>query len=428
MEYKYNVNGVNYVSEFTLENSDGEKFEIPKSLVRGMNIEDNLFEPFMRGVITLANPYDLVEDDYSFRGDGGDTIKIKFYPEKNPNDVIFDEEFVVVEDDNYINPSTRGENHKNFQLKHKDMIPFLEKIPHGKKYHGKIGDILKYIFEKEMELKTDKWDSGDFTLTYIPPSTYRYIDVVYYLLKLFFGKSGNSYIKGFISYDQKNKKYNLELLSDIFKENSNQERLIEAFSIGDFASRNYTNNPSNPPKDAEVDKHYSILPNITYSTPMHGWNNSYFTNRLVFSYDKILGIQRVESMKIKDFVSKWRQMFVDVFKCLGGRPTPFVIQNDNSDKKFRHFKTPYPMEIAKKIVEADFHNILTFYNLQVIFSNVGMLGRFSGKFLDIVKFGKDESKHDKKMLGRWFITNVTHTFLGDNYTNSFTASKTYIGP
>ena len=425
MQHKYKINDIDYICDFRLENADGDVFEFPKSVIRGMIIEDNFFEPFMSGSITLANPYDLIEEKYSFRGDGRDKIKIKFYPESVDSDKIFEEEFVVMGDDNYINPLTRAENMRTLQLIHKDTIPFMEQIPHGKKYHGKVGNILKYIFQ-EMGVETGEWVAGDFTITYTPPLTYRYIDVVYYLLKIYYAKSGDKFVKGFINYNQTKKCYELRLLSDIFEQN--KDLVIEAFIIGDSANSSDTDNPNNPPPDAEISEYFGQLKNIGYTTPMYGWNNNNFLNRLVFGYDPVTGVHKIKKMNLSDYVEKWRTSFVESFVCKGGNPKPFIIKNLSTEKKYKHYKTPFLMENSEKIVEADFYNILTFYNLQAIFNNVGTLQRYSGNFLDIVKFGSDVSKMDTKMLGRWFITSVRHNFLGDGYTNEFICSKTYVGP
>lgn len=428
MEKKYKINDIDYICEFSLKNADGDEFNFPKSIVRGMVIEDNFFEPFMSGSITLANPYDLVEDDYSFRGDGRDFLKIKFYPDSDPKSV-FEDEFVVVGDDNYVNPLVRSENMRTLQIFQKDVIPFMEKIPNGEKYYGKVGNILKYIFKKLLgddKVNEDEWNEGNFTLTYIPPLTYRYLDVVYHLLKIYYSSENGMNVKGFINYNQEKRKYELKTLTKIFEKNS--DNILEAFVIGDFANTSESHNQSNPPPDAEISEYFGQLKNIGYTTPMYGWNNNHFLNRLIVAYDPITGVQKIRKMTLKDIEKKWEKKFVDVFKCTGGKPKPFVVKNKNTEQKYKIYKTPYLMENSEKIVEADFYNILTFYNLQTIFNNVGTLNRHSGKFLDIVKLGTEESKTDLKMLGRWFVTTVRHNFLGDGYTNDFVCSKTYVGP
>ena len=41
---------------------------------------------------------------------------------------------------------------------------------------------------------------------------------------------------------------------------------------------------------------------------------------------------------------------------------------------------------------------------------------------------EDDVKSDEKILGRWFVTELHHVFIGDIYTNKIFGTKTYIGP
>ena len=74
-------------------------------------------------------------------------------------------------------------------------------------------------------------------------------------------------------------------------------------------------------------------------------------------------------------------------------------------------------------------NNLTFLNLQLSFSNIGRVGRQSGKFLDVFSTrGETDIKSDEKILGRWYVTEIRHIFFADLYTNQIFACKTYMGP
>jgi len=88
----------------------------------------------------------------------------------------------------------------------------------------------------------------------------------------------------------------------------------------------------------------------------------------------------------------------------------------------------YPIEDTVKLVEAEMCNILTFYNMQCSFSNMGSTIRNCGKFVDVVKTSEIKSDSDRKLLGRWFVTKVRHNFLADTYTNDIFCCKTHIGP
>jgi hypothetical protein len=329
-----------------------------------------------------------------------------------------------------VNPVTRSENHKTFSLIAKDSIAFTDKIPYGKVYSGKIGDILKEIFKEVLgdDAIGDKWESGDFEITYYPPATFRYMDLIRYFMRLYYAKDDDIYVKGFISQDKKTKKYQLNLISKIFK--NNKENEMEALLVGDLVTDIGFDNENNPESGPKVGEYIGGLKNIGYSTPLYTWTTEYFTNALVVGYDKILGQQNIKKIKFEDIKEKWKSKFVDSFKSKGGKPKPFAIKNKSGDERFKRYKFPYSVEDGVKIVEAEIHNALTFYNLQLSFSNIGNAARSSGKFVDIVSARKNDKalKSDEKILGRWYVTEVRHIFFADLYTNQVFATKTYIGP
>jgi hypothetical protein len=428
----FKINDIEYECEFKLSNPDSQEIKFTKSAIRGMTLIDNIFEPFMSGTISVANPFDFVENDYFIRGDGRDEFLIKFKPvEQKWGNEEFEHTFIIIDDSDTVNPVVRSENLKTFTLVAKEAIAFTDMIPYGKVYSGKVGDILKEIFieilGKEL-VDEENWESGDFQLEYIPPATFRYMDLVRYLLRLYYAKSDEIYVKGFINYNEKLKKYQLALLSKIYKENKKHE--MEAFPVGDLVTDVGFENVNNPTSGPPVGEYIGQLKNLGYSTPLYGWTTDYFINSLVIGYDKILGEQKIKKLSFEEIKKKWQKQFVDSFTASGGKPKPFAIKNNSTDKIFKRYKFPYSVEDGVKIVEAEMHNALTFYNLQLSFSNIGNVARSSGKFIDIFSPKKNSKplKSDEKILGRWFVTEVRHIFFADLYTNEVYATKTYIGP
>lgn len=431
----FKINDIDYECEFKLSNPDDQEISFTKSAIKGMTLIDNVFEPFMSGTITIANPFDFIENDYFLRGDGRDEFLIKFKPKESLGfkNEEFEHSFVIIEDSDTINPMSRSENHKTFSLVAKDSISFMDNIPYGKVYSGKIGDILKEIFKEvlgEESIDKDNWESGDFNITYYPPATFRYMDLVRYLLRLFYAKDDEIHVKGFLSYDAVKKKYVFMLLSKIFKDNKKYE--MESFAVGDLVTDIGYDNSNNPTGQIPFGNYIGQLRSFGCSTPLYSWTTEYFINSLVIGYDKILGQQRIKSLTFDDIKEKWKQKFVEPFTSKGGMPKPFAIKNKSTDKRFKRYKFPYPVEDGSKIVEAEMHNALTFYNLQLTFSNIGNSSRTSGKFIDVFSAKKvetqDELESDSKTLGRWFVTEIRHIFLADLYTNEVYATKTYIGP
>lgn len=427
----FKINNVDYVCEFKLTNKDKQEIKFTKSAIRGMTIIDNIFEPFMSGTISIANPYDFIENDLFIRGDGTDEIIINFKPKESKGftDEGFEQTFAIVDDSDTVNPEVRSENIKTFVLLAKDAIPFSDKVPYNKKYTGKVGDIIKKIFE-EVGVPTGKWSSGDFEITYTPPATFRYMDVLRYLLRVFYAKSSGIHVKGFIDFNKKTKVYEFDLISEIFQ--NNKKLTMEAFVVGDITSDIRFNNPNNPENGPKFGEYVGQVKNLGYSTPMYSWSTDYFLNSLVIGYDQKMGQMKMEKIKFEDFKKKWGNTFSSSFQSIGGSGKLFAIEKSNNI--FKRFKFPYPIEDGIGMVESEMANALIFYNLQLSFSNIGNTTRTSNKFIDIVSprsaTGSDKQtlKSEEKILGRWYVTEIHHVFTGDTYTNNILATKTYIGP
>lgn len=422
----FKIDDVEYEFECKLTNPDGQEVKFAKSAIRAMTLIDDIFSPLTSGTIAIANPYDMIEEKYFLRGDGRDKLYIMFKPKDGKG--MVENTFVLVNDANTVNPLVRSENVKTFALMDANIVPFMDKVPNGKRFEGKIGKIIQDIFKDllgEDVIDKDKWEEGDFTISYIPPATFRYIDLLRYLLRLFYAKDEEIYVKALLG--RENKKYTLQLLSKVFADND--KNTIEAFALGDLTSKLDTSNDNNPPSGPPVKAFDSGLKNLGYSTPLYDWTKEYFLNSLVTGYDPIMGqskIQKLEFSKVKD---KWKNKFVDVFKSLGGKPKPFAMSNDTTDKRFKYYKFPYPVEDGVKLVEAEMYNNLTFLNLQMSFNKMGDTQRKAGKFIDIfTTSGSKPAKSDEKILGRWYVTEVRHIFSSNSYINEIYGVKTYVGP
>ena len=429
----FKINDIEYECEFTLSNSDKQEVKLTKSAIRGLEIIDNVFDPFASGTLSLANAYDYIEHNFLLRGDGRDEFYIKFKPKDSPDSEKYEYTFSIIDESNSVNPNVRSESIKIYQLIDKHAIPFSDTIPYGKTYSGKVGKILQDIFKDVLgEDKVDKnnWVEGDFAITYTPPATFRYIDLIHYLMRIFYGKDGELYVSGFIDWDDTINKFRMDLLSKIFSDN--KKSVIEGFALGDFTDNTNFSNPNNPPPDAPVGQFIFTLKNFGYSTVCYKWTNDYFVNALVFGYDNVLGVTKIRKLKFEDIKKKWSTKFVDVFKSTGGKVKPSAIMNKTTSKKFQRYKFPYSVEDSVKIVEAEMYNALTFYNLQVAFSNIGKTSRRSGKFVDVFTTKKvddnNPEKSNEKALGRWYITELRHIFVADLYTNEISCAKTYLGP
>jgi hypothetical protein len=422
----FKINDVEYEFECKLSNPDGQEVSFTKSAVRGMTLVDNVFDPFTSGTISIANPYDFIEDKYFMRGDGRDKIHIMFKTKDGEEKV--ENDFIIIDDADNVNPMVRSENIKTFTLIDSEAIPFMDNVPYGKSYSGKVGTIIQEIFIEllgEDLVDKDKWEEGDFIINYIPPTTFRYIDLLRYLMRLYYGKDEEIYVKGFLF--REDGKFTLQFISKIFSKNN--DNTLEAFPLGDLSDKIDTSNVNNPPSGPEVKEYIGQLRSMSYSTPLYDWTKDYFLNSLIIGYDRIMGQSKIQKLKFDDVKEKWTKKFVDVFKSIDGKPKPFGVVNNTTNTRFKYYKFPYAVEDGVKLVEAEMHNNLTFLNLQLSFSNIGDVKRRSNRFIDIFSTrGNTELKSDEKILGRWYVTEVRHNFFADLYSNQIFACKTYIGP
>jgi hypothetical protein len=424
----YSINGIEYDFECTIKNKDGEaKFN--KYAIKRMNIVDTLFDPFLTGDITFANSYDLLEQDFLIRGDGSDTITIKFKPQNDKNADVFEHTFILNLDLNSGNTDTRADNYKTFLLLDEHIAMFNNNIPYNKRYSGNVGDIMKQIFIEvlgEDKVDLENWEPCDFRLSYTPPNTFRYWDLIKYLMPFLCSKEENLFVKCFLKYDEINKKFYLKKISDLF--NENDKRVTEAFIISDVGGDTETINPNNPPSGPEFAAYLNQLKNFQVSTPLYNWNNDYFLSYLVYGYDPMLGRFKISKIDFENIKQEWEKLFVDVFSLIGGKPKPFLPNNESITSKYKKIKMAYPLEESIKAIISEICNTLIFYNLQCSFQILGSGARKAGGFVDVVKTGKEIIKSDEKSFGRWFVTSVSHEFFGETYKNTILGCKTYVGP
>jgi len=438
------INDVTYEYEYVFVNPDGAEKLLTSSAVKNITIVDNIFNPFMRGSVSVANPFELFEDGFRLRGDGRDEFRMilratssntdnGFAPAAldTGNDLIeFSESFILLKEENTGDLDVRSENIKSFKIILKDYLPFMDTIPYGKKYQGKIGDIIREIFIELLgpnRVDAANWESGDFEIEYFPPSSFRYVDLIYYLLKFFYGKDDDLYVKAIILRDDKTKRYSMQFISRLFVTNS--QHVMDVFTCGDLFDKRITaENSNNPPPSNSLMTYSNGIKNFAYDTPLYEWNNDFFINYIVHGYDPNLGVHSMRILRLEDVEQKWVSKFVNFFPALGGKPKPFLVKNNNTARKFRQYRTPYTIDDNVKMVESEIYNILTFYNLNCTFSNIGYLTRNAGKFVDIVKISDIQLDSDQKMFGRWFVTQVKHVFSNDSYSNYFECCKTYVGP
>jgi len=426
-------NGQKYKFKLELRNEKG-KLKLNPVSIRAFSINENFFEPFADAVITISNPYNYLEgkDDWFMRGDGTDILEYEFEPEKQGKQAKgarkkIKYEFVVKDEHNDTADDTPAKNSKMYILIDKDKFLMQKKFPTHKKYTGFIGDILKKILEEELELDVGEFESGEiFLCDYIPPSHFRYIDLVYYLLRYYCYKDGDLFVKGFLQRDEEGK-YNLKPLSKEYFAKNNQ-LVSDVVHTGDTANSKQ-HNPNNPQSKEPFKLYTNNVASITVVSPATYYTNSFYMNNLVVSYDRQLGTSTMREVRLKDVKEKWKEKFVDEFKLVGGKPKEHILlEKEKIDREFRIVRLPFNIEESEKIVTADLVNSLTFYNLEINVNVIGAVDVYPGSFIDVVKNKDDKTVADKRLLGRYLVTNVQHIKLETTYRMEIHCIKTFAGP
>lgn len=430
MESITELDGVKYKYEYKASNNFGE-ISFNDSAVVGLEVTDNLFNPFVSGSITIINSFNSIEKEFLFRGDGSDTFTIILYPE-GKQDKKIQLEFTITDESNYIDNLSPIKNRKQYSLIDKDESTFRSKFPYGIRAYGKGGLILKDILKKlKLPINEEKFEECDFSIDsfplYITPSlNYKYIDLLYYVLQYNYAIEGDIAVKPILK--KEDGKYQLEKITKLFEENN--KRVYEAFNSGDLVSSpSPDSNPNNPPPKAPVKTFTSGSPEYSIFTPDTSISYTFFKNTLSVSYDPILGDFYTNEIRIKDIRDKWQKKFVDVFSAIGGAPKPFLnLTEDKKGGEFKVYRLPFTSKHNYNIVVSDTINNLTMYNLQLTLDVVGDTGRKAGTFIDIFKGKNDKNPADSKLLGRWLVTTVKHLKINNRLRTILYCVKTYVGP
>ena len=456
------INGAKFFCEFKLkcadsfESEDGalNVIDFTKSSIVSLDIVDSIFEPFTRGSITVNNPYDFIEHNVMLRGDSKDILEVKLYQidEDGTMSATQEErqlkyEFVIEDENNSVSKTDRSNNFKTYSLIDVDYYKLNESIPYGKRYNGYVGDIIQQILEEfNFEIDPEKWSPGDhlievFPQYIIPPQGWRYSDLIKYLLRINFNKSGDgdlavqSILKQERGTNTERGKFTLQPLTKIFHDN--KKLVKESFTVNDLSDeqeikKSDGGNPNNPDPEEPVrfNEVTGQLKNTNLTSPMTRFTNEFFVNYTVSTHDPQTGVHSKETVVIEDMKEEWTRAFVEVFTCAGGLPRPNLYLDQKEKYIYKPFIMPFRHYEVLSLARAQMVSNLLFFNLQLNIDNIGDTNRRSCTFIDVFRRNQNIRTvgNDAKLLGRWFVTTVRHRFFKDRYQNVLQCVKPCIGP
>ena len=483
-DHIFPINGSDFLCRFVLRGSesyvspkpDGGSIgalDISKSAIVNMDIQDSLFEPFTSGTITLNNPFDFIDDNVKLTGDGKDLLEVtledtserttdKFVKKYKEEELRFNTralkyKFVVLDENNNTSKTDRSNNFKTYTLLEESYFRMNEKIPYGKRYNGLVGDIIQQVLEEfGFTIDSDRWEPGNheidiFPEYIIPPSTFRYSDLIKYLLRIYYYKDGAAGlpVQGILKQDRADMdniegKFTLQPLTKIYE--NNKKLVIEAFGVQDLINNeSEQGNPNNPAggNHVPVNQFTNQLKNTNLTSPLTKFVDEFFINYTVDSVDPESGGHSKDIIRFRDdgvdnIKEKWIKTFVECFECLGGAPKPHLVFNKKTEEKYKPYRTPFTPLKSKNLAIAQLVSNLLFFNLNLNFEQIGDTNRRSGTFIDVFRKGNNKKEEkselssagltDPKLLGRWLVCKVRHRFLKDKYQTVVQCVKSCIGP
>ena len=84
----FKIGGIEYNWECKFSGAGGSSVDITKTMVRGMTLEENIFEPFFRGSITFMDPANIMDSLVLTRGDGAEKLTIQFSPVEDSSNPV----------------------------------------------------------------------------------------------------------------------------------------------------------------------------------------------------------------------------------------------------------------------------------------------------------------------------------------------------
>lgn len=430
------LNGQKYNYEYFIYNDSGS-VNIQDNSVNMLMLVDEYTSPWQDGSITISNPFDIIEKDYVFKGDGSDRIRILLENVETKEKI--GGLFTIIGEENATDDSSPALNRKTFHFVDTDESLLLHEFPYGHAYCGLTGVILEEVL-KNIGIRNVaglKEEPGDNVFTnfdpYVPSVNHRYIDVVYYLLRHYYKIIDKNLVsKGFLRKDSLTGQYEFELLHKVFL--SNSKRTKEVLHAGEVVNQGDLRfNKNNYPSTSKQE--YALFQNNVTSISFDNVNvdisNEYLMNSRVVTYDPMIGRHRSTQVKLKDVEAEWKKYYVDVFSAVGGSAKPHFNKGGPGNKtgsQWKTFRLPFQHDQNVRLIWGNMSGDLVFRNNQINIATNGNAQRRAGWFIDLNKVKDEDVLIDSKHLGRWFMTRVEHYKLGATYRNNINAVKTYVGP
>ena len=447
-----------YTFRITIINSAGNITILKKSSIRSLRINDNIFNPFHTGTLDIVNDHNVLENSdtsFHFLGNGSDFMYLEIIP-SNASDAFAISLHCIV-------TNTLDKNDGNSQHKQIDFVEYgqymmnaqycnifdLKKSTGPNSYlntnaasSAPTGDWIKRIINKVFKSAPD-----DMSLFDVDPQSGQpmfdaegsskinismYASMTYEkLLTYIMQKHTHNNSPCVLTHDRTSKKFQLISLQRLFEQH--EKYTTEVLTYGD-PRQSSNSRPSVEFKSSKV--HFgqeSQIDRFKVIEPSAAFGADHFANEAVSSFSRASGTftYNMQSLSKNNFLLAYETMFVKPFLKLfsSNLVTPNLHRQALSNNTWVDTTHTQPAAVGETERMNSKLASLLYMNYTYMISLPGNTGRQSRTFVDVYKQAQSSdtptSRDDLNKLGRHFVTNVTHIFTQDTYTNQLETVKPY---
>jgi hypothetical protein len=462
--FKAKFNDKEYHFFVMLENTENDKyFILNRSMVRYLEIEDNIFNPFNNGVMVINNELNFMEKSdspYEFLGNGRDLVTINIFPITNgeENDLADEniQEHLAIKHKFFVTECV-DVVYQGYVCKRVAFVEWAQHILAESIFNlfgvnqpktpnsyldtnagnaMETGDLLKKILEAAYKtseiIDNSQFDTdGSSEVNLTPYGVMTYMDVLNYVMSFHAYQKSPTYL----SYDAYHQKFKLTAYSTIFKKH-NEEVLETLIFSAQSDKKTKAGNNKRTFKYAFSEVHFEDSKIMEYfldsASSKHTVDLLRNSSVLSSSSGFKTMIFNTLTLNSESFIEDFKNLFIEPFKNLFSNYTlePNFDLNPNKDNNYDSHKGGLPPILDEKRFLNQKLMTLLFMNDVYKFTLKGMSHRKCAKFIDVVaglneSDGMEPNDWELNTYGRHFIVNIKHIFSDGVYMNDIETIKPY---
>lgn len=454
---KLNGRDFNFDCVFFNATSDDKNFAmlpISYGAFEFLEITDNIFSPFLECSFGIDNPLNFIENTpgdkpFRFSANNRNLCNIQLTPVDTANSEDDDIRkknslgiFGVIDEGSIISSENSETSISTYDLIDTKLASLLEvkvgyvypKIATDKTVSENIRDLILKVHGEDVSVIDKDFNLGKaggvtITTNYPFPLSYNLYDAINFLLKFNIATVNNIESQLFLKYNYGYNTYSNYSLYDLFNKAETQEVNQETFIIGGKEGPQDTANigesSSTPLNNFTNNK--TLKENIIHNVNFSNVNFNISNQDLVpIYYTTTSNPTNISNLGMVD-MSKAMELFEtnvlntpSMKKIYGSSQIKLNVHLDESklgQQNYKVISTNFNADVNEKVAKAQLYNSFMLQNMSLSFKVKGQPFRQAGSFIILAR-ATDKTKgkeFDKKLLGQWLVTQVTHRINRTEY-------------